>query len=183
LLDREVLTPPEILETKRLRLRKPVLQDADVIFREYAQDPEVTKYLTWRPNRSIEETREFMHSRLKAWEQAKSFEWVITRKRDGQILGTAGFRIDGHKAEMGYVLARAYWSNGYMTEAVRALVNWAIKEPEIYRVWSVCDVENLRSARVMENAGMSREGILRRWSVHPNISPEPRDSYCYSLTK
>jgi ribosomal-protein-alanine N-acetyltransferase len=36
---------------------------------------------------------------------------------------------------------------------------------------------------VMEKAGMTREGVLRRWSVHPNISAEPRDSYCYSITK
>jgi RimJ/RimL family protein N-acetyltransferase len=70
-----------------------------------------------------------------------------------------------------------------MTEAVTALIGWALKQDAIYRVWAVCDVENGASARVMEKAGMKREGTLRRWSVHPNIGDQPRDSYCYAITK
>ena len=52
---------------------------------------------------------------------------------------------------------------GYITEAVKSIVDWAFKQQEIYRVWSVCDVDNIGSARVMEKVGMQREGILRRW--------------------
>src|SRR5215831_19227433 len=70
-----------------------------------------------------------------------------------------------------------------ITEAVKSIVDWALKQREIYRVWSVCDVDNVGSARVMEKVGMQKEGILRRWSVHPSISPEPRDAYCYAITK
>jgi RimJ/RimL family protein N-acetyltransferase len=44
-------------------------------------------------------------------------------------------------------------------------------------------VDNVGSARVMENAGMKREGVLRRWSIHPNVGDAPRDSYCYSIIK
>jgi len=94
-----------------------------------------------------------------------------------------GVRVDGHKVELGYVLARKFWRQGYMTEAVRAVVSWAIKDADVYRVWAVCDIENVASARVMEKAGMQREGILRRWSMHPNRSDEPRDCYCYAKTK
>jgi RimJ/RimL family protein N-acetyltransferase len=178
-----VINPPETFETKSLRLRKPVLEDAEVIFRQYAQDPEVTKYLTWLPNRSIEETREFVRSCIAAWQAKRSFQWAILQKKRNQPIGMIGFRIDGHKWELGYVLARAYWGRGYMTEALKALVEWGLQQPEIYRLWAVCDVENPASARVMEKAGMRREGILRRWSVHPTIGDEPRDSYCYSITK
>jgi hypothetical protein len=53
----------------------------------------------------------------------------------------------------------------------------------IFRVWALCDVDNLASARVMEKVGMQREGILRRWILHPNLSDEPRDVYCYSVVK
>jgi RimJ/RimL family protein N-acetyltransferase len=70
-----------------------------------------------------------------------------------------------------------------MTEAVKGLIAWALKQQHIYRIWAVCDVDNVASARVMEKAGMVREGTLRRWSVHPNISREPRDSYCYAIVK
>ena len=175
--------PPEILETKRLRLRKPALQDAEDIFRKYAQDPEVTKYLTWRPNRNVQETRDFLDACLRAWDEGKSFHWVIERKADHELLGMITARVDDQKWELGYVLAPSYWGRGYMTEVVKKIVDWALKQEEIYRVWSVCDVDNRASARVMEKTGMKREGILRRWSMHPTISDAPRDSYCYSITK
>lgn len=177
------MKPPEMLETDRLLLRRPAMEDADSIFEEYAQDAEVTRYLTWRPNRTVEETQQFLRICLAAWEEGKLFQWVILRKEDDQLLGMIGFRVDGHKLELGYVLARPYWGRGYMTEAVQAVVDSVLQQDAVYRVWAVCDVENQASARVLEKVGMQREGILRRWSVHPNRSDEPRDCYCYALTK
>jgi RimJ/RimL family protein N-acetyltransferase len=175
--------PPEILETERLRLRRAVMEDAEAIFMEYAQDPEVTKYLTWRPHRKVETVYEFLRLAMESWENGGAFQWAILRKNDARLMGMIGLRVDGHKLEVGYALARPYWGNGYMTEAVTALIGWALKQGDVYRVWAVCDVENAASARVMEKAGMRREGILRRWSVHPGCGDEPRDSYCYAITK
>jgi [ribosomal protein S5]-alanine N-acetyltransferase len=178
-----VTSPPEIFETQRLRLRKPVLADAGEIFRQYAQDAEVTKYLTWVPYGRVEETREFIQTCLSMWREGHSFHWTIGRKEDDQLLGMITARVDGHKWELGYVLAREYWGRGYMTEAVKSVIKTAFEDAAVYRVWAVCDVDNVASARVMEKAGMKREGLLRRWSVHPTSSAEPRDSYCYSITK
>src|SRR5215470_11140666 len=59
----------------------------------------------------------------------------------------------------------------------------ALAQPTIYRVWATCDVENEASARLLERAGMEREGVLRRWLVHPNLSEAPRDCFCYSIVK
>jgi len=101
----------------------------------------------------------------------------------GAIGIVQGSDIHWLSAELGYWLGEPFWGRGYMTEAVNALIAWALKQQDIYRVWAVCDVDNKASARVMEKAGMQREGVLTRWSVHPNLSPEPRDSYCYSITK
>ncbi len=176
-------SPPDNLETERLRLRKPILEDAEVIFRHYAQDPEVTKYLTWLPNQNIDETREFVYRCLRAWEEGKSYHWVIVRQSDNQVLGMITARVDSFKWELGYVLAHSHWNQGYMTEAVKAVAAWALAQPKIYRVWAVCDVDNGASARVLGKAGMKCEGVLSRWSVHPTISAEPRDSYCYAMTK
>ena len=178
-----MINPPETYETLRLQLRKPVLADAEVIFNQYAQDADVTKYLTWNPNSNVEETRDFVRSCLRSWQEGRSFHWAIVRQKDGQLIGMITARVEGHKWELGYVLARAYWGRGYMTEAVTSLIDWALKQPFIFRVWSVCDLDNPASARVMEKAGMRCEGVLRRWSVHPNIGSTPRDSYCYSITK
>jgi len=70
-----------------------------------------------------------------------------------------------------------------VTEAAQALVEWALSQPEIYRVWAVCDVQNTASTKVLEKLGMRREGVLRRWIIHPNIDVVPRDCYCYAITK
>ncbi|HEY2920366.1 MAG TPA: GNAT family N-acetyltransferase [Candidatus Binatia bacterium] len=175
--------PPITLKTERLRLRKVKLADAEAIFRQYAQDPEVTKYVSWRAHKDIEETREFVRMCLLAWDVGNAFHWVIERLEDKQVMGMMSARAGGEKWELGYVLARFHWERGYMTEAVKGIIAWAMRQKDIYRIWAVCDVDNLASARVMEKAGMQREGVLRRWSVHPNISAEPRNSYCYAITK
>ncbi len=178
-----MISPPKTLETERLRLRKPRVADAEAIFREYASDPEVTKYVSWRAHRNSAETREYVRTCLVGWEARKVFHWIIERKGDKHLMGMITARVDDHKWELGYVLSHASWGKGFMTEVVKGVIEWALKQPEIFRVWAVCDVDNLASARVMEKAGMKREGRLRRWSVHPNLSAQPRDSYCYSIAK
>jgi ribosomal-protein-alanine N-acetyltransferase len=159
------------------------LADAESIFSQYATDPEVTKYVSWRAHRNLAETRDYMRMCSLAWDVGRAFHWVIERAADKQVMGMMIARVDAGKWELGYVLARQHWGRGFMTEALKELIAWALKQKDIYRIWAVCDVDNLASARVMEKSGMQREGILRRWSVHPNLSAEPRDSYCYAIVK
>jgi len=177
------MNPPEVIGTGRLVLRRPVIEDAEAIFSRYAQDTEVTKYLTWRPHKCIETVREFLLVSMTEQNERRWFQWVITKKDDRQLLRMIGFKVGGHRAELGYVLARLFWGRGYMTEAVNAVVDWVLKQERIYRVWAFCDVENKASARVLEKVGMEREGLLRRWVIHPNRSDEPRDCYCFAITK
>ncbi|MGE0131088.1 MAG: GNAT family N-acetyltransferase [Blastocatellales bacterium] len=178
-----MMKPPEIIETQRLKLRPPVMADAEAIFTEYAQDAEVATYMIWRPHKNIEETRDFIRRCVFEWENGSAFSWVIQRKDGGRLMGMIESRIKGHMMDIGYVLAREHWGLGYMPEAARPIVDWALAQSGIFRVWALCDVDNLPSARVMEKIGMRREGILRRWTIHPNISDEPRDAYCYSIVK
>jgi len=70
-----------------------------------------------------------------------------------------------------------------MTEALTEIAAWALAQPDIFRISAVCDTENTASARVMEKSGLHREGLLRRWLVHPNISTEPRDCFIYARTR
>ncbi len=174
---------PTHLDTERLQLRKPVLSDAEPIFSKYAQDAEVTRFLSWPPHATIEETREFLKRCLNEWDEKSAFGYVIERKRDGELLGTIGIELHGHSASAGYVLAKRYWGKGYTAEALTALRHVALAERHIYRFWAVCDVENTASARVMEKAGLKREGVLRRYLVLPNVGEEPRDCFCYAIVK
>lgn len=176
------MKPPEILKTERLLLRPPAIEDAKLIFEQYAQDVEVTRYLVWKPHSSIEETQEFLLGCLSAWSDGDRFPWAILLKADNSLIGMVELRYE-HGATFGYVLGKKFWGCGYMPEAVRSLIDWALQQKSIYRVWSICDVENFASARVLEKVGMQRECVLQRWSVHPNISNEPRDCYCYAKVK
>lgn len=174
--------PPETFITLRLLLRPPRLSDAQSIFSNYAKDLETTRYLIWRPHKKIHETEEFL-TRVAVWGADDDFSWAVTLKDSGELIGMVGLRINEFKADLGYVLGRQWWGRGYATEAVQSIVDWALSQPGIYRVWAMCDVDNLASARVLEKVGMSREGVLRRSTMHPNVSEEPRDSYCYAIVK
>jgi [ribosomal protein S5]-alanine N-acetyltransferase len=159
------------------------MDDAPAIFLAYAQDPEVTRYMTWRPHKNIGETYRIVELMLKLWDEGEAYSYVITLNDSDSTIGMIAMHPDGLKVAIGYVLARPYWSKGYTTEAALAVTNWLLKQPDIYRVFATCDVENPASARVMEKVGMQCEGILRRYIVHPNISDEPRDSYMYAIVK
>ena len=177
------MKPPQTQETKRLYLRQPVTEDAVSIFVQYAQDPEVTKYISWQQHKSVRETDGYINRCISAWANSSAFPYVLIRKEDAQLIGMIEIRINQYKADLGYVLAKSEWGKGYMLEAMQVLTNWALEQDEIYRVWAVCDVENVASMRVMVKVGMQREGVLRRWLIHPNMSKEPRDCYCYAVSK
>lgn len=177
------MKPPERIETERLLLRKPLLEDATVIFAGWSQDEDVTRYLTWRPHQRIEQSQQFIRGCLSAWEHATRFPYIITHKETGEVIGMIDPRIEGHKVGIGYAAARAHWRKGYVTEATRAIIAWAFQQPSIYRVYATTDVENIASRRVLEKAGMQCEGVLRKYVLHPNISDIPRDSYIYAIVR
>lgn len=177
------MRPPELIETERLVLRVPRPSDARAIFDGYAQDSEVTRYVVWRPHKDVRETEQFLAGCMAAREAGARFPWAITLKGGGELVGMIEIRVNGFKADVGYVLARAWWGKGLTTEALRPVVGWAMAQPDIYRVWALCDAANAASARVLEKAGMKLEGVLRRNVLHPNVSREPRDSCCYALVK
>ena len=179
----DVMKMPEQIKTERLILRKPHMDDALAIFAGWAQDQEVTRYLTWRPHQRIEQTQEFVQDCLFAWEQETRFPYMITLKETSEVIGMIDPRIEGSKVGIGYGTARAHWGKGYVTEATRAAIEWAFQQPSIYRVYATTDVENIASRRVLEKAGMQCEGILRKYIIHPNISHVPRDSYMYAIIK
>jgi RimJ/RimL family protein N-acetyltransferase len=174
--------PPESFLTARLHLRKPRFEDAPLIFAAYAQDPEVTRYLTFRPHREVREAEEAVERFLESWRTGKSYCWLIFSRDDEKLLGAIGARND-QGINLGYVLARPFWRQGFMSEALNVVVDWAFSVPSVYRVWAVCDLENVASARLLERNGFRQEGVLTKWSLHPNVSEVPRDCYCYAQTR
>jgi RimJ/RimL family protein N-acetyltransferase len=167
------------LKTARLVLRRPEGADAERIFRAYASDPEVTRFLMWRPHGSIADAEAAIAERIRQLEEGSEYSWVIERAGQREAIGMVSVWLADGGAEIGFVLARSYWGLGYMTEAVRAVTDWAFAQPDVTRVWATCDVENLASARVLEKAGFAARGACSREVVRPNLAPTPRPSLLF----
>jgi len=177
------MKPPETIETQRLLLRKPRMDDAPAVFAGWAQYPEVTRFLTWHPHENIGQTEALLKRSMDAWDGDKNFRYLLEIKESGALAGMIELRMESTKISFGYTGAIDQWGKGYMTEAVRASIEWAFQQPAIYRVYATTDLENIPSRRVMEKAGMQCEGILRKECVHPNIDSEPRDCYIFAIVK
>jgi RimJ/RimL family protein N-acetyltransferase len=176
--------PPLEFTTPRLVARPTRVADAPEIFAAYAADPLVTRYLSWRHHASPATVAEFLAHGERAWTTGAGHRGYALRLRTtGELVGSIGLEIKGPAVMFGYVLARQYWGNGYMPEALAHLVDWALAQPGVYRAWAFCDVDNPGSARVMEKAGMTLEGRLRRWHVCPELGDEPRDCWVYARVR
>ena len=171
------------LSTERLILRPPKAEDAPAIFQAFASDPEVTRFLKWRPHRTLADAHRAMAARLKGLETGSEYSWLLSLRTDGSILGIISAWPGEREVEIGFALGRQSWGQGLTTEAVGSVVAWAFEPAQVTRVWATCDAENLASARVLEKAGLQREDLLNAYAVHPNISPDPRDCLLYARTR
>ena len=174
---------PDHFITSRLLLRPITWDDAPAIFSGYAQDQEVTRYLSWLPHRTIDDTHGYIAACIAEARQGVQ-TFAILSQATGQLTGVFEVRTpEPYRLAFGYVLARPFWGQGFMTETLSEFLAWATRQPSVWRVEGLCDTENIASARVMEKAGLRREGILRRYLVHPNISRHPRDCLSFAWTR
>ena len=158
-------TGTQTIATERLTLRRFTIEDAENMYYNWASDPEVTKYLTWQPHKSVEETTEI----LQQWEEDYSkndfYQWAIEVNDIEQPIGSinvVSLDEDVQSAEIGYCIGKSWWHQGYTTEAVEAVIRFLMAEVGAGRVWAQHDVANPNSGEVMKKAGMDYEGTLRQ---------------------
>ena len=157
-------TGTQLIETRRLILRRFRIEDAEDMFGNWASDPEVTRFLTWPAHSSVDITRAVLGSWISRYEDGGFFNWAIEWKETGRVIGNiAVVRLDGNidAAEMGYCLSRSFWGRGIMPEALRAVMDYLFDTAGLNRVAACHDVNNPRSGRVMSKAGMQKEGLQR----------------------
>ncbi len=176
-------SPPETFQTARLLLRRAVPSDAPAIFARWAQDPEVTRYLVWRPHTAVEQSQSHVARSRTSWESGAEYLWLLADSATGNLLGELACHPGEHGVNLGYLLARDAWGKGLMAEALAPVVEWWLAQPNIFRIWATCDISNTASARALEKSGFQLEGTLRRSAQHPALSSEPRDALCYSRTR
>ena len=141
------------LETKRLILRPFCKDDAEAMFYGWANDSEVTKFLTWNPHESVEVTKILLDSWVKQYEKPERLNFAITLKENNELIG--GIDVVGYlngpqgTPVIGYVLSKKYWGQGIATEACKRVLEYLFslgyKEVRID-----ADVENIASNRVIQ---------------------------------
>jgi RimJ/RimL family protein N-acetyltransferase len=170
------------LRTDRLLLRSPRQGDAPALFVAFGADPEVTRYLTWRPH-NIADAEAALNARLERLASGIEYSWMIELHEPRRPVGIISAWLEGDAAEVGFVVARSCWNQGLATEAVLTVRDWALASPEVSRVWATCDLENRASARVLDKAGFTNLGPFEREIVRPNLDPRPRPSLLFSAVK
>jgi RimJ/RimL family protein N-acetyltransferase len=171
------------IRTERLVLRPPKATDAVALF-QLASSVAVTKYVGWQRHTTLEDTASFLAFSESEWERWPAGPLLIESRADGTLLGTCGLSFETpYRASTGYVLAQSAWGRGFATEALRANAELADRLG-LRRLFALCHVEHLASARVLERVGFEREGILRKFLVFPNLNLDaPQDVFCYSRTR
>lgn len=172
----------ERVETRRLVLRRPRIEDAEAILTRYASDAEVTRFMAWPRHESIDATLVFLKLSETEWNRWPAGPYLVEAREDGALLGGTGFAFETpYRAETGHVFAKDAWGKGYATEALAASVDIA-RTIGLIRLSASCHPDNLASWRVLEKCGFTREGVLRRHSEFPNLRPgEPCNVFCYAL--
>jgi RimJ/RimL family protein N-acetyltransferase len=153
------------LETERLILRRFSPRDAEDMYRNWASDPEVTRFLTWPCHTSPEGTRALLEQWAEKYADGTYFNWAIEYRRSRQAIGSIAvgkLNEEIGSAELGYCIGREYWGQGIMPEALTAVMHFLFEDAGFNRISACHDVNNPRSGRVMEKAGMRYEGTLRK---------------------
>lgn len=153
------------IETDRLILRRYVIEDADAMYKNWASDSEVTKFLTWQPHSSVDVSRGIIENWLKEYSDEKYYQWAIVLKDNGNEpigdISVVHMNEDISMVHIGYCLGRAWWRRGIMSEALKAVMDFMFDTVEVNRVESRHDPMNPNSGKVMQKCGMKYEGTLR----------------------
>lgn len=146
----------EEFETERLILRHWYESDAEALY-EYAKDPLVGPAAGWSVHTSVENSREIIRNVLSG-----KYTYAVVLKGDDRPIGSIGLMIGAAsnqklpdtEAEIGYWIGVPFWGNGYIPEAMRALMKFAFRELGMTKIWCGYFDGNEKSKRVQEKCGL-----------------------------
>ena len=172
--------PDAPIETERLLLRPFVESDAEALF-ACCRNPNIGNNAGWQPHASLEESREVLRSVF----LSQKGVWAIILKDNGQLIGSIGIIADPRRENpqvrmLGYWLDEAQWGKGYMTEAVKAVLNYGFGTLKLSLITANCYPHNERSQQVLKRQGFVHEGTLHQAEV--TYDGHVYDHQCYYLT-
>ncbi|MFR5794331.1 MAG: GNAT family N-acetyltransferase [Christensenellales bacterium] len=148
----------------RLTLRRMTMKDAKDVF-EYSRDADVARHVLWSAQKDIGEAKDYCRYMTRRYRADEPSSWGIVDKKTGHLVGTIGYMnydMDNASVEIGYSLAKWMWNGGYMTEALRRVIDYTFDAMDINRIEAQHELDNPASGRVMEKCGMRKEGVLRQ---------------------
>ena len=151
------------LETERLILRPFEDGDAPALM-PIMNDPEVTHNLLTSPTFSEEDIAETIRKRKAAIEAKERYSLAVVLKETGRLMGACSLievSWEHMHAELVYSLGKEFWGKGYMTEAVRRMIQFGFEELGLERISVGCFARNKASARIIEKLGFEFEGLAR----------------------
>ena len=153
------------LETERFGLRKLELSDAESLFTILA-DEEVTRFYDDEAFTEISQAKAQIQAWANGFDERRSIRWGIVRREDDIVIGTCGyygFNVWHRRGSLGFELARSYWRQGIMTEALEAIIAFGFNEVGLNRIQAVVMPGNEGSEKLLEKLGFRREGVLREY--------------------
>ena len=153
------------IETQRLLLRRFTPEDAEAMYRNWASDSEVTRYLTWPTHESVDVSRWVVNDWVSHYGQDHYYQWAVVPKDLGQPIGSVAAVAVNDNAqwvEIGYCIGKLWWHRGYMSEALKALITFFFEKVGAGRIQARHDPRNPNSGAVMAKCGMRYEGTLRK---------------------
>ena len=174
----------QTLKTERLVLRQFTPEDAEAMYRNWACDPEVTKFLTWPPHETVAVTRAVLEDWMASYSRRDYYQWAIVLQENGNepIGSISAVKVDDDldAVEIGYCIGKPWWHRGLTSEALQAVMDFFFDTVEANRVAACHDARNPRSGMVMQKCGMGYEGTLRA-AVRSNRGLG--DACCYALLR
>ncbi len=153
------------IATERLLLREFLPADYDAVH-AYASDPRVTRYMLYGP-RDPADTQAYVERVLRYQRDNPRLVWelAVTQLSDGALIGACDLTLlKPGEGDVGYMLRRESWGQGYGTEIARALIQAGFESLALERILSTVSTENRRSIRVLEKAGLRWEALYRRFA-------------------
>ena len=140
-----------------ITIRKFTLDDVASTF-AYSSDFENTHYMLMVPQKSIEETRDFLAKCIAEYDKENPEYLSFAVDLDGQHIGEVFAYLSEKEADIGWLIDKRYWGNGYATEAAMLLVEYLQTELNRTDIVAYCDERNIASQKVMKNIGMEFVG-------------------------
>jgi ribosomal-protein-alanine N-acetyltransferase len=175
-------SPFPILETNRLVLRQLTVDDSENWFKNLSDDG-VAVLIGMEPLENVEDSKSIINSFIDRYEKKNGMAWAIILKEDESFIGTCSYeKIDNHNlsGEIGYDLLKKYWGQGFMAEALSAIIDYGFESLRLNRIEAHTAAINSASRNLLRRLGFFEEGIFRESSF---FRGEFRDDCQYSLLR